>query len=35
MGMLIEQDIGFVFEEDLAQPHGETLEQESETGGGH
>lgn len=35
MGMLMQHDIGFILEKDLAQPQGDNLEQESESGGGY
>lgn len=35
MGILVQQDIGFILEKDLAPPQGDNLEQESESGRGH
>ena len=35
MGMLIQQDIAFILEKNLAQPQGDNLGQETESGGAH
>lgn len=35
MGILVEQDLGFILEKDLAHPQGDNLELESESGEGH